>query len=82
MIGFWKARQLRNIAKKTVIQGNHREKILEYYMILVQEAQKEFREDNLVTLNDFLRGVHEEALASAEYPESHVAWCDNLKQTI
>jgi len=56
----WK---LSKIAKRAVIQSeNHTSNIEEYYAILVRAARKEFSEDNLVTLNDFLSELHQKAL--------------------
>ena len=52
---------LRRMARKIVIQGNHRSRIIEFYRILLYAARTEFREDNDVTLNDFLEECHKEA---------------------
>lgn len=78
----WGKRNLRKIAKEAVIQGDHQHKIVVFYSALIAEARKEFNEDNLVTLNDFLRECHEEALAAVGYPNGKMSWCDNSKRTI
>jgi len=53
---------LRKIASRIVIQGNHRRRIIEFYGILIDEARKEFIEDNKPTLDNFLRECHQESL--------------------
>jgi len=50
------------IAKRVVVQGNHKFRITEYYRILIQAARNEFTEDNKVTLNEFLTECHTQAL--------------------
>lgn len=50
------------IAKKTVIQGAHRRRIIEFYSVLVEAAREEFTEDNKPTLDDFLEECFQEAL--------------------
>lgn len=57
---------LRRIAKLTVIQGNHRQRIIGFYGILIKAAREEFTEDNKATLDDFLRECHEEALSKED----------------
>lgn len=53
----------RNIVPSQVRQGpHHRERIIEMYSVIVEEAREEFREDNIPTLDAFLRECHEEAL--------------------
>lgn len=49
---------LRRIAEKAVIQGNHRDKITEYYAYLKDAAVNEFTEDNKDTLDYFLTECH------------------------
>ena len=58
---------LQRIAKQAVLQGNHRERIIDFYGVLVKEARREFNEDNLYTLDSFLRECHEEALKRNGY---------------
>ena len=52
---------LRRIAKRAVIQGNHKSRIMEYYQIIIRAAKNEFTEDNNATLNGFLRECHTQA---------------------
>lgn len=53
---------LRGIAKRAVIQGNHKSRIIEYYQIIIQAARNEFTEDNTATLNGFLIECHTQAV--------------------
>ncbi len=53
---------LGRIVNRIVIQGNHRNRIVEFYSILVSAARKEFTEDNKPTLDGFLEECHQEAL--------------------
>jgi len=54
---------LRVIARKIVIQSYvHKQNIVEYYGILTEATRKEFREDNKITLDDFLVECHKIAL--------------------
>ena len=53
---------LRKIASRTVIQGDHKIQIEEYYSILVDAARKEFTEDNKPTLDGFLEECHKKSL--------------------
>jgi len=54
---------LRVIAKKIVIQSHvHKQNIIEYYGILTEAAREEFREDNKITIDDFLVECHKAAL--------------------
>ena len=53
---------LTKIAKKIVIQGAHRSRIIEFYSIVVDAARDEFREDNKPTLDSFLKECNQEAL--------------------
>jgi hypothetical protein len=55
-------RRLKKIAAKAVIQGDHKYKVIKFYEVLIREARAEFTEDNKITLDDFLRECHEEAL--------------------
>ena len=50
------------IARKIVIQGNHRRQIVEFYRILIDAARNEFTEDTKPTLDCFLEDRHKEAL--------------------
>lgn len=53
---------LTKIAKKIVIQGTHRKRIIDFYSICINAARNEFTEDNKPTLDDFLSKCHQEAL--------------------
>lgn len=53
---------LKKIVKDVVIQGNHRERIINFNSILVEAARKEFTEDNKATLDCLLQGCLKEAL--------------------
>lgn len=54
---------LKRITKKLVIQSfDHQQNIIKYYQILTEAARKEFKEDNKITLNEFLSECHREAL--------------------
>lgn len=58
---------LKKIAGNIVIQSQHHKRnITEFYSILVEAARKEFREDNKITLDDFLKECHQEALNKGE----------------
>jgi hypothetical protein len=54
---------LRKIARKVVIQGDHRRRIIEFYGVLISEARREFPEDSRPTLDGFLERCHQEALS-------------------
>lgn len=49
-------------AKKTVIQGGHRDRIIGFYAALIDAARDEFSEDNKPTLDAFLEDCHKKAL--------------------
>jgi uridine kinase len=53
---------LRRIARRVVIQGSHKRRIIEFYSILIEAAREEFVEDNKPTLDGFLEECHSEAL--------------------
>jgi len=54
---------LEYIAKKIVVQGpNHKDNLIEYYKIIQDAAKNEFTEDNITTLENFLKEAHEEAI--------------------
>ena len=53
---------LRRIAKRAVIQGDHKSRITEYYQIIIRAARNEFTEDNGPTLNNFLTECHAQAV--------------------
>ncbi len=53
---------LRKIAGKVVLQGTHRQRIIEFYRIFIDEARKQFNEDNKRTLDSFLEECLKEAL--------------------
>lgn len=53
---------LRKIASKVVIQGEHHPRIIEFYRIFIDEARKQFNEDNKITLDSFLEECFKEAL--------------------
>lgn len=53
---------LQRIARTVVVQGNHKNRIIEFYKILMDAAQNEFTEDNKLTLDDFLEDCHTRAL--------------------
>ena len=56
---------LRKVARVLVIQGPfHRARIIAYYRVLIEAAREEFREDNKMTLDDFLQECHEAALGT------------------
>lgn len=58
---------LMRIAREVVIQGyDHRRRIINFYKILVDAARCEFREDDKVSLDCFLRKCHEEALGQKD----------------
>lgn len=61
-MNYFDKKKLKKIAMKTVIQGDHRYKIVQFYKVLIKEAREEFTEDNKTTLDNFLRECHEEAL--------------------
>jgi len=46
------------IARRAVIQGNHKHNITEFYKCLYQAAVEEFTEDNKPTLDAFLCECH------------------------
>jgi len=51
------------ISKRIVIQSHwHKMNIIEYYTILADAARDQFREDNKVTLDDFLTECHKISL--------------------
>ena len=53
---------LKRIARVLVFQGpEHQVRITAYYEIMHRAARREFREDNRVTLDDFLRECHTDA---------------------
>ncbi|MCP5006455.1 MAG: hypothetical protein GY941_21335 [Planctomycetes bacterium] len=54
---------LKKIAKRVVIQGNHRRRTIEFYSILVNAARNEFTEDNKPILDSFLNECCQEALS-------------------
>ncbi|KKM26157.1 hypothetical protein LCGC14_1587660 [marine sediment metagenome] len=56
---------LQKICEKAVIQGNHKERIIAYYVELVRAARKEFYEDNKPTLDAFLTECFQESLKEA-----------------
>ncbi len=59
---------LRMLCKRLVIQGrNHETNIIAYYRVINEEAQKQFTEDNLPTLNGFLSDCHDKSLLTS-YP--------------
>jgi hypothetical protein len=53
---------LKRIAKKVVIQGNHKNEIIKFYGFLIKTARNEFTEDNKYSLDSFLKECHLEAL--------------------
>lgn len=53
---------LEYLAKKAVVQGNHKFRIKQYYVILIHAAEEEFTEDSKSELRAFLTYCHEEAL--------------------
>ena len=53
---------LRRMAKRAVIQGDHKSRITEYYQIIIRAARNEFTEDNNATLNGFLMECHTQAV--------------------
>jgi uridine kinase len=53
---------LRRIARKTVTQGHHQYKMVDYYKALIYAARKQFTEDNKPTLDAFLNECHKEAM--------------------
>lgn len=53
---------LRVLCRRLVLQGpTHKANITEYYRVMREAARHEFREDNDVTLDTFLRECHDEA---------------------
>jgi hypothetical protein len=50
------------IAKKAVVQGDHKRRIIEFYGVLIDAAREEFSEYNKPTLDDFLQECHQKAL--------------------
>jgi len=54
---------LSKICDRLVEQGpNHKGLITQYYKIMAKEARKEFREDNKLSLDSFLRECFEKSL--------------------
>jgi hypothetical protein len=53
---------LKRIAQDVVVQGDHRQRIVEFYKMLVDAARKEFYEDNKLILDSFLEECHRKAL--------------------
>lgn len=50
------------LCRRLVIQGpTHKTNIVEYYRVMREAARDEFREDNDVTLDAFLRECYDEA---------------------
>jgi len=54
---------LRKIARRAVIQGDHKRNIALFYGILAEAAKKEFTEDNKPTLSAFLADCNDQALS-------------------
>ena len=55
---------LKYLCKEIVIQGTHRECIIEYYRIMMEVAREEFTEDNKPTLDGFMLDCFKEAQKS------------------
>lgn len=56
-------KKLRKIAQKIVVQSPfHKTNIIKYYRIMVDEARLEFAEDDVLSLNHFLKECFDEAL--------------------
>jgi len=54
---------LRHIAKKLVVQSNqHKFNITEYYVVMAEAAQEEFREDTIPGLDNYLKECHARSL--------------------
>lgn len=77
----WGKRNLKKIAQEAVCQGDHKRKIVKFYTTLIQEARKEFKEDNTYMLDTFLRDCHEEALAVPKDGNAK-SWYNYKTQTI
>ncbi len=56
----------RNYANKTVVQGDHKAKITDFFQVLIDAARKEFTEDNDPTLDSFLEGCFKDALKNKQ----------------
>ena len=53
---------LKRIARRLVVQSpSHASNIAKYYEIMTEAAEKEFREDNVPTVNSFLQEQFEKA---------------------
>lgn len=55
-------KMLDKVSATAVVQGGHRQRIVEYCEALVQQARKEFNEDEKPALDYFLKECFEEAL--------------------
>lgn len=55
---------MKRIIRRQVLQGNHRRRIFNMYAIIIDAARDEFTEDNKPTLDEFLKGIHQDALDS------------------
>lgn len=62
---------LRQICKKVVEQGPHRNNIITYYRTLREAAGKEFTEDSKPTLDAFLRECHDQAQGELQQSTPH-----------
>ena len=61
-MNYFDRRKLKKLARKAVIQGNHKQRITQFYEVLVKEAREEFSEDTKDALDMFLRECHKKAL--------------------
>ena len=55
---------LKRLCYKITKQGNHKERIIEYYRTVIKPARKVFTEDTPPSLDSFLKECFEEALKS------------------
>ena len=82
VITWFEKRRLRKVAKRIVWQSPyHAGNIKEYFKILIEEARKEFTEDNDTTLDDFLleqyRNACKEVLPHSTFNQYHYKRIDS-----
>ncbi len=52
---------LSRLCRRLVLQGNHAERIILFYRFMREAAEKEFTEDNAISLNIFMAECHLES---------------------
>jgi len=57
---------LQKLAKKAVLQGQHKNRIIDYYTTLALEFHDQFTEDNLATMKSFLKECFNASMQNLE----------------